>query len=435
MKQALTLRTSQQQTLSPAQQQALKLLKLSPSDLEAEIQNALEENPLLERVESRQTSDSDLDLLQFATEPSKTLQNRLEQRIRLSNWAENEKVTAIAILHCLNDDGYFTEQTAEDLEHLLQASGTEVKAATIDSIRLKLSQLEPYGVGAKDLSERLRLLVEQLPANTAGKGLASKIVGSCLTHLANRQTDQIKKKLRATDDEIKQSIELITQLDPERRLRTKSDNAQHVQAELLITEKDGELAVTLNTRLHTKLRLNRNYLESIQSEQALDAKSGAYVKERQTHAQLYISQLNNRFLTLLKIGHCLAEKQHDFFVEGEQTMKPLVLRQLAEQLELHESTISRAVANKFLYCKHGIYPLKHFFSAAIPMKNGKTTSATAVRALIRELISQESKARPLSDQRIVNALDDYGHKIARRTVTKYRESMRIAPSRQRKTLL
>lgn len=447
MKQALNLRTTQQPALSPAQQQALKLLKLSPSDFEHEIQQALDANPLLERVTRPIKSNSshyrdEANPIEHVADEPETLLEQLHLQVRTRRWPERDKAIAQSILHCLSDDGYFDADAEQSLSVMLNQLQAVPTSTDIEKVRQRLTRLEPYGLAARDLGERLSILLNHTPSatqnsieNIAHRQLATDIVRQHLPLLVNRQRSQLKKILRVSDSQLNAGIELITKLNPQRSLRKQTHANNDVNAELIVYEHENQWAVKLNQSLQTRLRINVAYQSELSTHATTDEKSTAFLKQCQTSANAFISQVRNRYTTLLRVGQAIMQQQACFFSQGARAMQPLTMQDIASELDLHESTISRAVANKYLLCSQGVFPLKYFFSSAIPMKNGNISSSTAIRALIQELILNEPENQPLSDQRITNSLEQHGHKIARRTVTKYRESLRIAPARQRRALI
>ena len=484
MKQSLKLNLSSTQTqqlsLTPQLKQSLKLLQLPTIDLEDEIQQALDNNPLLERVETpivspmqdhgvaqavsdvaepeqqlnhlepeqdlvhsyqnalqtqhspsneRSYHSAQLDgISQFASAPE-SLFEHLEWQIRMTNISTRDRLIAHALLHSINDQGYLVaslDEVASVFDRQLNVEVDEIQAM-LSLIR----SLEPLGVGARNIQDRLLMLLNAQP-DEPNLAIAKTVVAEHLHLLSTRNVAKLKKQLKIGDQQLRDSLALITQLEPRVTSRFQADQHNHVIPDLLVTHIGKQWQAHINPDNEKKLRVNRTYSDLLKNDLATN--DNEFIKDNLKQAKIFIKALMSRFDTLLLVGQAIVERQQDFFANGEQHMQPMVLKDIAQQLDLHESTISRATAGKYLACPQGVFELKFFFSSALSNDCNGYTSATAIRSLIKEMVAGELKSKPLSDGKIAQGLAQQGHVVARRTVAKYRESLRIAPSSQRKSL-
>ncbi|GAA6139169.1 RNA polymerase factor sigma-54 [Arenicella sp. 4NH20-0111] len=494
MKQSLHLKLSQQLTLTPQLKQSLKLLQLPSLDLENEIQIALDNNPLLERVESEtieneqiqtvslaqdngipqpiaESSDpgyemertdnlapeqdlsanwdesfepqrasqvvnhsgaNDSEFTQFAVK-QESLFEHVEWQVKMTSLSDKDQLIATTILHCLNDDGYVTAET-EDIARLLPA-GMEIEADEVNAVLSLIKTLDPLGVGARNLQERLLILLNSLNADAAALELAKQIVSHHLDLVGSHNLAKLKKSLGVSGDELSQSLALITSLNPVIAPQFSSDNENYVIPDVVVKKIGDTWLAQLNSENHSKLRVNDTYAELLHSSSKLDKEGNDYIQHNLNEAKNFIKGLMSRYDTLILVSQEIVKRQQRFFEEGETGMQPMVLHDIANALEMHESTISRATSGKYLHSPKGVFELKYFFSSAVSNTDGATSSSTAIRSLIRTMVEAESKAKPLSDNKIAKELEKQGHIVARRTVAKYRESMQIAPSSQRKSLV
>ncbi|MFT5611275.1 MAG: RNA polymerase sigma-54 factor, partial [Polaribacter sp.] len=305
----------------------------------------------------------------------------------------------------------------------------------LDEIHVVLSlikTLDPIGVGAKNLQDRLSLLLEQIDPATRGLELAKRIVNEHLTLLANRDLARLKQTLSVKQEELAIGLRLITQLNPHIISRFTSDARNYVTPDIIISRRQDIWVAALNSDNQFKLRVNEEYANLLKTK--IDQRSSDYIKVNLTQAKIYIKSLLSRYDTLLLVAQAIVEHQSAFFEHGELGMKPMVLYDIAQQLEMHESTISRAISGKYLLAGGRVYLLKYFFSSALASTDGNSSSSTAIRSLIKRMVDKESKSKPLSDSKIVKKLEEKGLIVARRTIAKYRKSMLIAPSSQRRKL-
>jgi len=492
MKQSLHLKISQQLTLTPQLKQSLKLLQLSSLDLEQEVQQALDSNPLLDRDESETVAEQELNTdsspqenripqpISEAADPifelertdhlapeqdlSSNLQESFESRrvsnvrnsdsereaefthyaskqeslfehlswqIQMTTLSERDRLIAGTLLRCLDQEGYLTCDTSEVCNIL--DPDLEVEEDEVQAVLSLVKTLDPIGAGARDLSERLLILLSQLPSDTPGFELASVILENHLDLVGSRNLSRLRKDLNASEHSLTLSLSLITNLNPRIGAPFTSDNENYIIPDVQVKKVGETWAAQINPDNQTRLRVNQTYSDLLKSN--LDKEGNEYIQQNLMDAKMFIKGLMSRYDTLLLVSEAIVKRQQAFFENGEEAMQPMILQDIAEQLELHESTISRATAGKYLLCPRGVYELKYFFSSALSTTDGAGSSSTAIRSLIKKMIETEPKAKPLSDSKIAKELEHQGHIVARRTVAKYRESMQIAPSSQRKSLV
>ncbi|MCH2190104.1 MAG: RNA polymerase factor sigma-54 [Gammaproteobacteria bacterium] len=493
MKQALNLQLSQQLTLTPQLKQSLKLLQLSSLDLEQEIQLAIDSNPLLERIEnevpevreiqelsptldngimqpvaessdpnaeiertdhlapeqdltanweeafesrrttlSSGTSGRDTEFTQFVVRQD-SLYEHLAWQIKMTSLSDRDQLIAQAILHCLDAEGYLKHNPSEIVEML--DSNLEVEDDEVSAVLSLIKTLDPLGAGCQDLRERLLVLLKNKPEHSKPSGqLAENIIDHHLDLVGNHNLTKLKRSLSVTEEELSEALALITTLNPRIGSAFSSDNENYVTPDVIVKKAGDKWTAQLNSESQTKLRVNETYSQLLKKSEGLDKDSSQFIQTHLLEAKNFIKGLMSRYDTLLLVSRAIVERQQAFFEQGETQMKPMVLQDIADALEMHESTISRATSGKYLLSPRGVYELKYFFSSAVSNTDGATSSSTAIRSLIKKLIDSESKTKPLSDSKIAKELETQGHIVARRTVAKYRESMHIAPSSQRKSL-
>ena len=494
MKQSLQLKLSQQLTLTPQLKQSLRLLQLPSLDLEQEIQQALDSNPLLERVESEipqherieavspaltndipqpvaEASDpsmelertdnlvpeqdlssnweeafeshrikpsslnsvgGDVEFSQYAVK-QESLFEHIEWQVKMTTLSPRDQHIATTLLHCLDDDGYLVVDT-DEIVAMFDAA-LEVEADEINAVLSLIKTLDPIGVGARNLPERLSILLKHTDAQENELELAKKVVENHLELVGTHNLAKLKKALSVNDQELSNALSLITSLNPRVAAQFSSDNENYVIPDVVVKKLGDTWVAQLNSENHAKLRVNDTYSELLNSSAKLDKESNEFIQHNLTEAKNFIKGLMSRYDTLLLVSQAILERQQAFFEQGETAMQPMVLNDIASALEMHESTISRATAGKYLHSPRGVFELKYFFSSAVSTSDGATSSSTAIRSLIKTMVDAESKAKPLSDNKIAKELEQQGHIVARRTVAKYRESMNIAPSSQRKSLV
>lgn len=496
MKQTLQLRLGQHLTMTPQLQQAIRLLQLSTLDLKQEIQDALDSNLMLETEEDarareplngaeqpgrelaapgeRAPSSNDAnnereidaeansmpeelpvdsgwdDVYEptFSSGPSlsggdggdsdflnhrrsaRTLQDYLEWQLNLTPFSELDRQIASAIIDAVNDDGYLTQSLEEILEALKQP---EIELDEVEAVLHRLQRFDPPGVAARDPRECLLIQLEQYPEPHACLDLALKMVRDHFDLLAQQNQAQLKRKLKVDDPEISEIMALIRSLVPRPGTLVSETEPEYVIPDVFVRKLDGIWRVDLNVEATPRLRVNPEYARLIR--RADNSQDNTYLKNHLQEARWFIKSLVSRNETLLRVATKIVEFQRGYFEHGEEAMRPLVLRDIAEALEMHESTISRVTTQKYMHTPRGTLEFKYFFSSHVSTEGGGECSATAIRALIKKLIAAEKPNKPLSDSKLATILADQGIKVARRTIAKYRESMAIPPSNERKRLI
>ncbi len=484
MKQSLQLKVSQHLTLTPQLQQAIRLLQLSTLELNAEIDQALQENPLLERVESdQQTYTSSLDLPTPASTTSETpgasesfeeptefgsrdeegwgiefssntgprdpndddfdsgetqtasmsLQEHLNTQLMMSPLSDRERVLTALLIESLNDDGYLM-QSLDDLLELFPEEETdhETLRAELASALCHVQNFDPPGVGARSAKECLTLQLNNLRPSPE-RQLALSIVANHLDHLAAHDFLRIKKSLRCSDDELRLAQELICSLNPHPGSQFSALDIRYVIPDVTVKKVRKEWLVTLNNEAMPRLRINKLYADILRRAGNGTGSSAGLAAQLQ-EAKWLIKNVQQRFDTILRVSQAIVDRQRAFFEHGAVAMRPLVLREIAEAVDLHESTISRVTTQKYLASPRGVYELKYFFGSHVATDSGGAASSTAIRALIKQLVSSEDSKKPLSDARLADILGEQGIVVARRTVAKYRELLHIPPVNLRKSL-
>lgn len=482
MKQSLHLRLGQQLTMTPQLQQAIKLLQLSTLDLQQEIQQALESNMMLEINEEETANVPDLEPVmerkldnmdqvtsegsqtdipdelpvdsswddvyenaltassagaepvEFETQRTKstTLLDHLLWQLELSPFTERDSVIATAIIDSINEDGYLIGS----IDEIFQGLQSQLEDLDLDEVKAVLhgvQNFDPSGVAAADLGDCLRLQLQQMPVSTPYRTEALELVTRHLDLLANHDQAKLMRKLSLSERQLESVIALIRGLDPKPGARIQETDSEYVIPDVYVTKQNGKWEVNLNPEIAPKLRINPFYSALIK--RADNSKDNACMKDHLQEARWFIKSLHSRNDTLLRVARSIVEKQTGFLEHGPIAMKPMVLRDIAEELELHESTISRVTTQKYMHTPNGIVEFKYFFSSHVSTESGGECSATAIRAFIKELIGNENPAKPLSDSKIADLLKEKGINVARRTIAKYREAMFISSSSQRKRIL
>jgi RNA polymerase sigma-54 factor len=491
MKQTLQLRLGQHLTMTPQLQQAIRLLQLSTLDLQQEIQEALDTNLMLEteedaagkelaaeeitprEIEARKMDDasgnekeidpessampdelavdSGWDDIYDSTLPpssgssqqkdnsnsdyltqqsnAQTLHDHLIWQMQLTPFSETDQAIATTIIDSVNDAGYLTC----DLEDILMAVGSEeIQLDEVEAVLHRVQQFDPPGVAARGPRECLLLQLSQLDSSTPWLAEAIDLIGNHFDLLTRQDHTQIKRRLKLEDDELMEINRLIRSLNPHPGTSIAESEPNYVIPDVFVTRKNGNWTVELNPSTTPKLRVNSEYVRLIKRADQSDDNN--YLKNHLQEARWFIKSLLSRNDTLLKVATKIVEFQRGFFDYGAEAMRPLVLRDIAEAVDMHESTISRVTTNKYMHTPRGTLEFKYFFSSHVGTTGGGECSATAIRALIKKLVAAEKPNKPLSDNKIASILKEQGINIARRTVAKYRESMAIPPSNERKRL-
>ena len=480
MKQSLHVRLGQQLTMTPQLQQAIKLLQMSTLDLQQEIQQVLDSNIMLEisdeesiardphdssesnheYSESFTSEGSQTDIpdelpidsswedtyetvlapgisnpetVEFESQRSKevTLLDHLLWQLELTIFSERDHAIAIAIIDSINNEGYLGN-TPEDIYQGLQNQFEDLDFDEIIAVLHRVQQFDPPGIAAIDLSDCLRLQLLQLPETTPYRAQALVVVTRYINLLASHDQAKLLRKVGVTELQLDDIVSLIRTLDPKPGEKIQRTSSEYVIPDVYVTKQNEVWQVNLNQDIAPKLRINTFYSSLIK--RADNSKDNVCMKGHLQEAKWFIKNLHNRNDTLLRVARCIVDKQTGFLEHGSIAMKPMVLRDVAEILELHESTISRVTTQKFMHTPNGIVEFKYFFSSHVSREGGGECSSTAIRAFIKELIDNENQAKPLSDHKIADFLQEKGIIVARRTIAKYREAMLISSSSQRKRL-
>jgi RNA polymerase sigma-54 factor len=485
MKPALQFRLHQQLTLTPQLQQAIRLLQLSQLELEAELRQIAESNPLLEFAEESEDeiaeseeAESDYQIptssasssvesdggsddpaewadnggvaespIDFSSnslggnastgsrgdedfEPQnaapETLQQHLLWQLNLASFNSRQHVIAAVLIDALSADGYLTDGM-EAVQAALPAN-LKVSIEEIDAVRRKLQGFDPAGVGSLDLRDCLHVQLEQFAPETPQRELAMRLVDTELELLARNDIARLARRLRADEDDVAAAAVLIRSLDPRPGAALDATPVEYVAPDVYALRDGSRWRVSLNADAQPRLGLNQHYCGLIARARGEDA---SWMRGQLQEARWLIKSLESRAETLLKVAEAIVRRQSAFLDYGPEAMHPLVLREVAEEVGMHESTISRVTTRKYLHTPRGTFELKYFFSSGVSTEDGGSASATAIQAMLRKLIDGEDSRKPLSDQSIAEELQRKGIQVARRTVAKYREGLRIPSSSER----
>lgn len=363
-----------------------------------------------------------------------SLQTHLEEQLSLRSLSDVDTMIAMAIIDGLDEDGVLTITLDDVLESLPETDDDEpIELDEVEAVLHLIQHLDPVGVAARDLSECLTVQLNQLPADTPWRSEALMIVRDHLSSLANRDYAYLIRKTRLKEHELKAVITLIQALNPRPGADFNDSKTEYVEPDVIVSKKNGRWTVELNPKSAPRIRVNADYASMVK--RADNSSDNTYLKNHLQEARWFIKSLQQRNDTLLKVATKIVEFQRGFFEYGDQAMKPLVLHDIAEAVDLHESTISRVTTQKYMHTPAGVFELKYFFSSHVSTHAGGEVSSTAIRALIKKLVAEENPRKPLSDSKIANMLAEQDIKVARRTIAKYRESLMIPPSNERKQLV
>lgn len=494
MKQSLQLKLGQQLTMTPQLQQAIRLLQLSTLDLKQEIHEFLESNPLLElddeeqsfadlptsietkianeshtenleeeRVDSEWTEsipeelsidsnwddtyqssatagdshnfdnqnfegDSDFE---SRNAPAESIQDHLIWQLNLTHMSDRDIEIAYAIIECVQPDGYLSI-SPEDIWESLTSELDDLDMEEVTAVQHRLQRFDPVGVCSIDLRDCLLVQLEAFRDHPLFKS-THNIINHYLPLLGSRDYTQLSRKTRLKDDALKEVLLLIQQLNPRPGSAIDAGDTDYVIPDVTVKKKQGVWQVELNNDALPPVKINETYSAMVGT--AATPEDATYIKTSLQEAKWFMKSLQSRNETLLKVASCIVSRQIDFFELGEEAMKPMVLHDVAEEVGMHESTISRVTTQKFMHTPKGIFELKYFFSSHVNTASGGECSSTAIRAMIKKLVAEEPAKKPLSDNKLAAVLADQGIQVARRTVAKYREAMNIPPSNERKRLI
>jgi len=496
MKQSLQLKLGQQLTMTPQLQQAIRLLQLSTLDLKQEIHEFLESNPLLEiddeeytssdtpsalrerdsdnthsaekkaesnnseeaKVESEWTDsipeelsiDSDWDDtyqnsasvshsnnyendgdFESRSAPEESIQDHLIWQLNLTHMSDRDIEIAYAIIECVQSDGYLSI-SPNDIWESLSIELEDLELDEVIAVQHRLQRFDPVGVCSIDLRDCLLVQLELFRDHPLYKSTYN-LVDNYLPLLGNRDFAQLSRKTKLKEESLKEVIELIQQLNPRPGSIIDADDTNYVIPDVSVRKRNNVWQVELNNDALPPVKINETY--SAMASTASTSEDVTYIKNSLQEAKWFMKSLQGRNETLLKVTSCIVNRQIDFFELGEEAMKPMVLHDVAEEVGMHESTISRVTTQKYMHTPKGIFELKYFFSSHVNTASGGECSSTAIRAMIKKLVNEEPAKKPLSDNKLASILAEQGIQVARRTVAKYREAMNIPPSNERKRLI
>ena len=472
MKPSLQVRLSQHLTLTPQLQQSIRLLQLSTVELNQEIDRLLMENPALEREDAegepeaqaapapadpgaqpaaagspapaaeadwpvdlapawRGSDDDDEADRGFAAPDLPTLREHLRSQLSLTNLTARDRIFVAMLIDALDEDGYLT-QPLEEIAALLPDEADAGPEELAIALR-HLQNLEPAGVGARSPPECLSLQI-RTRGKDAVRDLALEIVEKHLELLASRDYNRLKAATGADDEALRAAQRLIQALNPRPGAAFARVEARYVIPDVIVRKVRNVWRASLNAEAMPRLRINRLYAELAAAGRAGSGAGGGAVSSQIQEARWLIKNVQQRFETILRVSQAIVDRQRHFFEHGEVAMRPLVLREIADILSLHESTISRVTTQKYMATPRGTYELKYFFGSHVATDAGGAASSTAIRALIKQLVAAEDARAPLSDARISQILGEQGIVVARRTIAKYREALQIPAVNQRKSL-
>jgi len=481
MKQVLQLRLSQHLTLTPQLQQSIRLLQLSTLELNQELERFLAENPLLEREDVEEAPQPPPRLEHSAsssadetpapssaerepaeageTEPrlgdsdwlgeagygqatrddeegesyqlpaeTTTLRDHLLEQLSLTPLPTRDRALVSLLIDALDDDGYLT-QSLDEIGEMLPTE-LDVEPEEIAVALRHLQNFDPTGVGARSPAECLALQLEAMPETTPGRAVGLRLVREHLPLLAARDFVKLKRQLACDDEQLRIAQRLIQSLNPRPGAAHSPLDTRYVVPDVIVRKLKNFWTAQLNPEAMPKLRINRLYAGILQQNRAT---GGGQLSQQLQEARWLIKNVQQRFETIQRVAQAIVDRQRHFFEHGEVAMRPLVLREIADALGLHESTVSRVTTQKFMATARGIFELKYFFGSHVATETGGACSATAIRALIKQLVAAEDGKKPLSDARISQILGQQGIVVARRTIAKYRESLHIPPVNLRKS--
>lgn len=386
-------------------------------------------------VSSGSSSDGETrDFTEFHNSGISSIQDHLNEQIRFAPLSDRDQIIAETLIDAVDDNGYLID----DVDILLEGLNRDFKdpelmfeLSELETVLHMIQHLEPAGCGARNASECMAIQLAQLP-QTELSLTAIAIVKDHLDLLAAHDFSRLRRLLKIKDDHLQEAIALIRSLNPRPGRQLVQDHDQYIVPDVFVKKIKGVWRVELNPDIAPKLGINALYAGMVKRADKSDDNN--FLRNHLQEARWFIKSLQSRNETLLRVATAIVERQRNFLEYGEEAMKPLVLRDIAEQLSLHESTISRVTTQKYIHTPRGIFEFKYFFSSHVSTANGGECSATAIRAMIQRFIDAEDRTKPLSDSKIASTLVADGIQVARRTVAKYRESMGIAPSNERKRL-
>lgn len=372
--------------------------------------------------------DNDFESRRAATD---SLYDHLMWQLNLTPMSDRDRIIAMAIIDAVEPSGMLSV-TLEDILSGLISEWDDLELDEVEAVQHRIQQFDPCGACSQNLAECLTVQLQQFDATTPFLAEAKLIAKQYLPLLASRDFRQLMRRTKLREDELSQAVTLIQSLNPRPGDIIASGDTEYVVPDVFVDKREGRWIVELNPEIAPRLRINSDYASLVK--RADSSSDNTFLKDNLQEARWFLKSLQSRNETLLKVASCIVEKQRGFLEYGAEAMKPLVLHDIAEIVEMHESTISRVTTQKFMHTPQGIFELKYFFSSHVSTDSGGECSSTAIRALIKKLVSAENPKKPLSDSKITDLLGEQGIQVARRTIAKYRESLNIPPSNERKTL-
>ncbi len=445
----LGLRLKQQLTLTPRLQQSVKLLQLSALECVQELNQAIAQNPFLEdqadsadaeaRKQAEEAGDEeastsgDLDFTsssgtgsgsgddapdwtEWTATPS-TLRDSLREQLLLLGLGERDYALTNLVVDALDEDGFLRQRLDE-----LVSFADELEPGELETALRIVQTLEPSGIAARSLGECLSLQLQALDRSEPGRELALDIVNTKLDLLAARDHSKLQNALQCSEGDLREAMELIRSLDPRPGSKVGTFEPRAIVPDVIIRKEKKKWMVSINSAIYPRIRVNQQYADCFRH--ARDGETTLLAQHLQ-EARWLVRNLEQRFLTIQRVAEAVVARQKNFFEYGDLAMRPLTLREIADELGLHESTVSRATSHKYMATPRGVIAFKRFFSRQLATTSGGSCSATAIRALLRDFIAAEDRRNPLSDVQLTELLADRGVKVARRTVTKYRRSMQL----------
>lgn len=461
MKPSLQLNISQNLALTPQLQQAIRLLQMSTTDLQLEIQQVVESNPMLEATQHDDRDDAPEDNQSIQDEfadfqwsqlynsnkhsnfediefnydnlhcTTTNLQDHLRWQLDLTPMSDTDRVIATAIIDAIDDDGFLT-QSITDLHASLDSEAYPVDIEEIEAVRHRLQHFDPIGCATLNLAETLIAQLTQFPESDKDVELARRIIKENIGMLGQHNYRQLMKDYQTNEATLHRVLEVIQRLNPKPGSMIQQPTTEYVIPDVIVKKSNGTWQVFLNQNTLPRLSINDQYAAMIQ--RADNSADNVFLKNNLQEARWFLRSIQSRQETLLKVAKCIVEYQSDFFESGDEAMKPLILNDIAQSMDMHESTISRVTTQKFMHTPRGVFELKYFFSSHVATMDGGECSSTAIRAIIKKLVASENRKKPLSDSKIAQIIGAQGIQIARRTVAKYREALNIAPSNERKII-
>jgi RNA polymerase sigma-54 factor len=458
---SLQMKLGQQLTMTPQLQQAIRLLQLPVLELNSELQALLESNVMLEQEEPADSDDTtstaeqitvvagenneqsdwediygsgrsneswtgdDFPQTDLPDTSGESLQEYLLWQLEMDDLLAGEVLIAQTLVDSINDDGYLLD-TLDNLTKNFP-DDTKVSPEQAEAILARIQLLDPVGVGSRNPAECITIQLRQLSPDEPGRNLAIRIAADDLDMIAEHQYSMLRRRLGVSDEELENAILLIRACNPRPGSAIQSSTAEYVVPDVYVRKQDDRWVVDVNRNSSPRLKVNQAYADMLRGNG-----SHTTLKTQLQEARWLVRSLEIRNDTLLRVAMSIVERQTEFLEHGEEAMKPMILKDIAELLELHESTISRATTNKYMHTPRGVFEFRYFFSSQLSASDGSEQSGTSVRARIKRLIGHENPAKPLSDSKITKLLEEEGITVARRTVAKYREAMRIPPSSERR---